>query len=228
MNPRKTSMLLISFLVLSIGAFAYTCWQLGLTRNELNAVTEDFNELSETVNMFIAEAGDGSIVLTTSYSLQFVRDGDDRFGYEGPTSALFYAPGEDSIFEIFVAITEPWDGVTVPVVIHEGNAIQITSATICTEKDGFSLCHAPIVWEANITETGMYTTTLPSKGWYTISISGRIEVTMPAGGFHHPLIGSRWLNGAWEVIPVNVKTTFRVINEEYRYLFAVDESYVIP
>jgi len=228
MNPRKASILLISLLALSIGVFAYTYWQLDLTRNELNAVTEDFNELSETVNMFIAKAGDGSIVLTTSYSLQFVRNGEDRLNYIGPTSALIYAPTDASVFEIFIAITEPWDDMTVPVVIHEGNAIQTSSATICAEKDGYSLCHAPIVWEANVTETGMYTTTLPSRGWYTISISGRIEVTMPAGGFHHPLIGSRWLNGAWEVIPVNVKTTFRVINEEYRYLFAVDESYVIP
>jgi hypothetical protein len=178
--------------------------------------------------MFMEGAGDGPMVLTTRYRLRFVREGDDRFGYVGPTSALFYAPGEDSVFEMFLSITEPWDGVTVPVVIHEGNAVLITSATICAEEDGYSFCHAPIVWEQNVTETGVYRVTLPSRGWYTVSISGRIEVTAPFGGFHHPLIGSRWVNGTWEVVPVNVGAIFMVHDEGSRDLFAVNEFYVVP
>jgi len=226
MDYKKISILLVPLLALFIGVSTYQYWQLDLTKSELTAVMEDFNDLLETVNMFIEEAGDGPIVLTTSYSLQFVREGEDRFDYIGQTSALFYAPGEDSILEIFIRITEPWDGVTVPLVIQEGNAVQIDSATICTEKDGYSVCYAPIIWKANVTETGMYTTTLSSKGWYTLSISGKIRVITPSGGVNHLLIGSRLLNGTWEVIPVNIYANFMVHNEEFRNLFAVHERYV--
>jgi len=228
MDYRRTSILLIFLLISFIGVSVFQYWQLDQTRRELDIITKNFNELSETVDILVEKAGEGQIILTTSYDLQFVRESEDRFDYIGPTSALFYAPGEASVLEISLLITELSDGVNVPLVIQEGNAVSINSATVCIEKDGYSLCHAPIIWEVNTTQAGTYTVFLPSKGWYTISISGKIEIIMPAGGFNHPLIGSLLLNGSWEVTPVNVKVTFRVSNEELRNLFAINENYVIP
>jgi hypothetical protein len=180
--------------------------------------------MTEDIDEFKAEAVGGPIVIVSSYGLSVVRENDDRFAINGLTGALLYVPEDDSVLEVSLSIKVPSEGLRVPLVVQQGNAYRNSSATICSVSHGVKVCHAPVVWEENVTESGTYEVNL-TRGWYTLSISGVINVVL--GSYNHHLLGSELVNGTWTTVPVDLSATFRVRNQEARNMFAVNKWYVM-
>jgi hypothetical protein len=191
--------------------------------DELSTVEDKLASMSESVEEFRAEAVGGPIVIVSSYGLSVVRENDDRFAINGLTGALFYVPEDGSVIEVSLSIRVPGEGLRVPLVVQEGNAYRNSSATICSEKNGAEICHAPVFWAMNVTESGTYEVNL-THGWYTLSISGVIDY-LP-GSYNHHLLGSELVNGTWSTVPVDLSATFRVRSQEAHNMFAVNKWYV--
>lgn len=186
--------------------------------NQYEAVSDQLTELSKLYDDVFLSASDGQIMLVASYELKFVRVGIDRFNYAGPTSALFYSPTDNSTAELSLSIVYP-DELVIPLVIQRGNALLKTDATI--ESGGIS--YAPIIWEYNASHSGVYKANLPSQGWYTLSMSGRIDIKQ--GGFYHPIIGSNIVDGTWVNVPADVELVFSIPNEN-KDIFVINEGFV--
>ena len=147
--------------------------------------------------------------------------------HEGPSAPVFYNWLENSTLKLDLTIQYPKPGLYAPLTLQTGNAFLNDSATVCEKFDGYSMCHAPISWEENTTETGRYTVRLPDKGWYTISLSGKIRMQRPGGGISHSLIGVQWVNGTWNVIEgVYIWMNFRISYEDSIVPFALNEDFV--
>lgn len=173
-------------------------------KEELEALAVKYGQLAELIDLCTPPSTypfPYDVVIRSGCRLQFKRGGGERYQYQGPTASVFYNWLENSTLELDLTILYPKPGLYVPLTLQMGNAFLKSSTTVCEEMDGYSLCHAPIFWEMNATESGKYTVLLPVKGWYTISLLGKITMQLPGGGIASSLlIGSKWVNGTWVTI----------------------------
>ena len=75
----------------------------------------------------------------------------------------------------------------------------------------------------NASENGAYEALLPSKGWYTLSMTGPIQRTS-SGATRYRLIG-RWENGTLHRVDyVKAYVDFKLLKDNKTTLFAVKEN----
>jgi hypothetical protein len=166
-------------------------------RQELDSITSEYSQLAEFVDLCVPPSTypfPYGVAIRSGCRLQFYRAGEEWYMHEGPSAAVFYNWLENSTLELDLTIQYPKPGLYAPLTLQTGNAFLNDSATVCEKMDGYSECHAPVFWEENATETGRYTVRLPDKGWYTISLSGKITMGS-GGGISYSLIGVQWVNG---------------------------------
>ena len=205
--------------------------ELMVVESELDRITSEHGQLTELVELctpspypIITTSG---IAIRSSYLLQFNRRGNVWYNYQGPTAAVFYNWLENSTLELEFAIRYPKPGLYAPLTLQTGNAFLNESATICEKMEGYEYyrCHAPVLWEMNATESGTYPVPLTEKGWYTLSLSGKI-VRQPGGGTSHEIIGVSWVNGTSLTIEgVYIEMGFRIIHEDRYIPFAMNEIF---
>jgi hypothetical protein len=208
--------------------------ELRVVESELDRISLEYSQLTELVNLSIPPSNypfPYSIAIKTGCRLQFIRGGQDWHIWQGPTVAVFYNWLDNSTLELDLTVRYPKHGVYAPLTLQTGNAFLNDflndSATVCEEMDGYSVCHAPVYWEENATETGMYMVRLRDKGWYTISLSGKIVRQRPGGGISHSLIGVQWVNGTCNVIEgVDIYMNFRLSYEDRTVPFALNEDFI--
>ncbi len=198
-------------------------------RQELDRITLEHSQMAELVDLCMPPPTypfPYGVAIRSGCRLQFIRVGQERYSFEGPTAAVFYNWLENSTLELDLTIQYPKPGLYAPLTLQTGNAFLNDSATVYEKMDGYSKRHAPIFWEENASETGRYTVRLPDKGWYTISVSGKITMG-PGGGISHSLIGAEWVNGTWNVIEgVYVWMNFRISYEDRYIPFALNEDFI--
>jgi len=199
-------------------------------RQELDRIASEHSQLAELVDLCVPPSTypfPYGVAIRSGCRLQFYRGGEDWYSWQGPVAAVFYNWLENSTLELDLTIQYLKPGLYAPLTLQTGNAFLNDSATVCQKFDGYSECHAPVFWEENASETGRYTVRLLPKGWYTVSLSGKITMQRPGGGISHSLIGVQWVNGTWNVIEgVYIWMNFRISYEDSIVPFALNEDFI--
>ena len=106
---------------------------------------------------------------------------------------VFYSPQENLTLRMspFISLLESF----IPLTIQRGNAYQNESGVLVEKRGEETIWQSPILRSLNITENGVYDVLLPSKGWYTISMSGPIRKSS-GGSFPGRLLG-QMINGTY-------------------------------
>jgi hypothetical protein len=120
---------------------------------------------------------DKGIEIVSGYSIEYwVRKVDSDFKRSGFTFfALFYAPYDGLVLRMY-PLFWPNDGLKIPLTIQKGDALRNESGVLAERRGDITSWQSPIIWSISASEVGIYETTLPSKGWYTISILGPIQI----------------------------------------------------
>ncbi len=106
---------------------------------------------------------------------------------------VFYSPQKNLTLRMspFISLVESF----IPLTIQRGNAYQNESGVLVEMRGAETIWQSPILRSLNITENGVYDVLLPSKGWYTISMSGPIRKSS-GGAFVGRLLG-QMINGTY-------------------------------
>lgn len=141
---------------------------------------DDLVPILDLINMSLERPHthfDRGIELVSGYSIEYwVRKVDSDFERSGFTFfTIFYAPYEDLTLRMYLFFW-PRDGLEIPLTIQRGNALRNDSGTFIGRRGNITTWQSPVIWSINASMVGIYEATLPSKGWYTLSISGPIQI----------------------------------------------------
>jgi len=123
----------------------------------------------------------------SGWTLSYGHDTFKEFPYEENHyppyfHAAFYAPGDNLTLYLQPGKQFPMGEFSYPLTLQQGNAWMNESA-VRVEQTYPDLnitevmWQSPIIWRMNVTETTQLEVPLPSKGWYTICMTGPIRKT---------------------------------------------------
>ncbi len=144
-----------------------------LLKRELNSLTP----ILELLNMSIRRPKtyyDKGIELVSGYNINYQKI-DDK--YDLNFFILFYAPLDNLTLKIDLFLW-PQD-VQVPLTIQKGNALRNETGVLVGRIGGMRVWQSPIIWSINASRVGDYEALHPLKGWYTICITGPIQIDEP-------------------------------------------------
>jgi len=164
---------------------------------------------------------DRGIIIVSGYSVEYWSIKTDH-GVESNRDffVVFYAP-EDNLTLRISLFFWPREGLEIPLTLQEGNAFHNESGIRVGRRGNITIWQSPIIWSMNTSSVGSYETTLPYKGWYTLCITGPIQIDRPNNASSHPHL-QRILNPQYDYIQINVD--FRLLRDDEPILFAVDRN----
>ena len=210
-------------------------FELDEQKEELTILTEKHERiawLTELVNLSlkrpIAQKSSG-VYIVSGYNLHY---GRTRTGQEyGRQVAVFYSPQDNLTLELrtwFFLVPGP-----VPLTVQKGNAFLKESGVFVEQLGDITYWQSPILWSIEINETDtngtdavvsrVYKAHLPTKGWYTLSLTGPIKKSS-GGAIIHKCIEGWWENRT-DIWSFNLLVNFKVLKNENPILFAVEARY---
>jgi len=176
-------------------------------RVEYEQVFKEYERLEELV----ALTHFGDVSLQSECTLRFFlrqEPGATRFDIEGPWDCVIYSPYDNSTLYLILSIATVMEKSYLALSIQEGNAYD--SRTNET---------APVIHSLNAYESSIFYMPLPSKGWYTISLTGPIGKYLDASG---RVVG---YTGAFRVLgtsqDIDCSLSIRIIHERNYISFIV-------
>lgn len=150
---------------------------------DLRILKDKFDDLTPIlglINMSLERPpthSDRGVVLVSGYSIEYwVRRVDSDFTRSGFTFfAIFYAPYDSLTLRMYLFFWHR-DGLEIPLTIQRGNALRNESGIFVEMRGNITTWQSPVIWSINASRVGIYEATLPSRGWYTLSISGPIQI----------------------------------------------------
>jgi hypothetical protein len=109
---------------------------------------------------------------------------------------LFYAPQNDMTLNVVTVFTRP-ETLYFPLTLQRGNAFEAEHGAIVHShiSHGYNVStwRSPVLWSKNVTSyTQMFDIELPSKGWYTLSLTGPVTVHSMNGAFSSEIRWAGW------------------------------------
>jgi len=192
--------------------------ELGRQREEFEGLTVKYDRLagfSELLNMSIGNPHtyfSAGIQIVSGYSIDYWHSWPDR-GFNFDT--VFYSPQDNLTLRMYLFIY-PGTGADIPLTLQKGARVFVE------ERYNITVWQSPVIWSMNASENGAYEALLPSKGWYTLSMTGPMQRTSSGTG-RYRLIG-RWENGTWHGVDyVEAYVDFKLLKDNKTTLFAVKE-----
>lgn len=135
---------------------------------------------------------------------------------------VFYAPMDNLTLRMYPFIYYPTEGVNLPLTIQKGIApLNESGVSVKEEHYNITLWQSPIIWSVNASSGRAYDTLLPSKGWYTLCLTGPIR-RHGDEGIHIGLLGVRIDNGTQARDDEHAWVNFKLLRNEEPVLFIVD------
>lgn len=193
--------------------------------NEYEALIEKYKRLvgipdllNLTIKKPVTRISSG-LIIVSGYNLEYRYDKDDEYVWYEDSATAIYSPLDNLTLKMYLSLNAP-NGVYLPLTIQRGNAFLNESGVLVYQHGNYTVWQSPVIWSANASEWRAYQAVLPSKGWYTLSLVGPIEMTSSgalryrAGGF-----GGYEL---WETVEsIYASCDFRLLRDEEPVLFAV-------
>jgi hypothetical protein len=201
--------------------------ELGKQREEFEDLTAKYNRLGglpELVNISIMRPKTyhfTGVQIVSGYSIDYWhRWPDDGHGFN--FAIVFYSPQDNLTLHMSLFIY-PGTGADIPLTLQKGNAYLNESGVFVEERYNITVWQSSVIWSVNASENGAYEALLPSKGWYTLSMTGPLQRTS-GGAVGYRLIG-RWENGTWHRVDyVEAYVDFKLLKDDKTILFAVKEN----
>jgi DNA-binding transcriptional ArsR family regulator len=148
----------------------------------MNQISGEYSQLEKLVDLVKNGASFQTMYdLSYGYTTATVIINDstatiDVGSLQGPSYGAVYSLHGDSTLDLFLSTHSLSAGSHISLVVQKGNVFDLgTNET------------APVIWSINATETGtrMYSISLASEGWYTISLAGPIteEISLNSYAF---------------------------------------------
>lgn len=198
-------------------------------REELEVLTAKYDQLAglpELVNISIKRPKTyhfTGIQIVSGYSIDYWYRWTDTGHERGFNFAIvFYSPQDNLTLRMSLFIY-PGTGADIPLTLQRGNAYLNESGVFVEERYNITVWQSPVIWSVNASENGAYEALLPSKGWYTLSMTGPLQRTSDRG-VKYRLI-ARWENGAWHSVDyVQAYVDFKLLKDNKTILFAVKKN----
>ena len=199
---------------------------------ELDTLNQQINALNNIVELSKSNPviyGQNGVHLVSGWSLDYRYDSSDSgFFNLGNCYCIFYSPGENLTLELSPVKQYPVHDYVYPLSIQKGNAFQnVSSVYVETYYEEMNTSYgewmSPVVWQRNVTSTRPIQVTLPSEGWYTISMTGPISLGNGDGFTLRLRLGDSEPN-VWGD-DVKLWINFRLLNGHAPVIFGVAEGY---
>ena len=163
------------------------------------------------------------IILVSGYHLDYRYERNDEGLWNSNFVTAFYSPLDNLTLNMYMYLSAP-KGIYLPLTIQKGNAFLNQSGVLVYERGNYSEWQSPVIWALNASEKKAYRTVLPSKGWYTLSLTGPIQKT--SSGALQSTSGGFGGYELWQSVEsIQAWVDFRLLSDENPILFAVDNRY---
>ena len=126
---------------------------------------------------------------------------------------VFYAPLDNLTLKMYLFVY-PAGVVQVPLTLQMGNALRGESGIVVEKRLNYTVWQSPVIWSVNATENRAYEVILPTRGWYTLSMTGPIQRTSSGSVMYRYMIGGRFVH-------VRSWVDFQLLKNGKPILFAV-------
>lgn len=110
---------------------------------------------------------------TSNYTLVYEKTWQDRAGSKVPplytARRAFYLPSKSLVINVTINMALHEEAY-LPLVVQDLDAPMIQGVN----EFNMSTWMSPIIWSVNITEPGVHNFTIPSQGWYVVSLCGPV------------------------------------------------------
>jgi len=154
---------------------------------------------------------------------------------------VFYAPRDNLTLQMYL-FAYPMGVVQIPLTLQRGNAFQNESGVPIVktyhikyvnesgapveEWYNETIWQSPVIWSVNASENRAYETILPTRGWYTMSMTGPIQKTSSGATRYRCMLGGLWVNGTWQRVDyVQAWVDFKLLKDEKPILFVVKPNH---
>ena len=197
---------------------------------ELDTLNQQINALNNIVELSKSNPviyGQNGVHLVSGWSLDYRHDSSDSGFYDLSTYCILYSPGENLTLELNPVKQYPVQDYIYPLSIQKGNAFQNVSAVYMETyyeewNTSYGEWMSPVIWQRNVTGTRPIYVTLPSEGWYTISMTGPISLGNGDGFTLRFLLGDFEPN-AWGD-DIKLWINFRLLRGNDQVIFGVAEG----
>ncbi len=134
---------------------------------------------------------------------------------------VFYAPMDNLTLRMYPFIYYPTEGLNLPLTIQKGIApLNESGVPVKEEHYNITFWQSPIIWSVNVSSGRAYDALLPSKGWYTLCLTGPIR--RHGDRIRIGLLGVRIENGTQEREGESAWVNLKLLRNEEPVLFIVD------
>jgi len=201
---------------------------LALKDVEIEALTARVEELSILTELSEIIEGEATLKIVSQQNLGYWYDRDSlTFDILENSIRVFYAPSDNLNLKIRLSMPFFQEDFYLPVTLQRGNALLNESGVVIRQGEYHDMTYAewrsPVIWSENLTQ-GWHNLDieLPGKGWYTLSLTGPIEVSSEGDP------GARFMWGEIEdwldILSLNVRGYSTLVDEGEKPVFFAEET----
>lgn len=176
---------------------------LALKDGEIEAVTAKLAGLSGLPELFNVTTGKWTLNIVQQHSMKYryIAEANTdpeplKYDYFDPVEEsvmVFYSPFNNLVLQIYLTTRNLPEDFYLPVSLQKGNAILNESGIVLRRHEfngnTFLEWQSPVVWSKNVTGWGGFIEAeIPSRGWYTLSLTGPVEIDDDA----YPMVPFMW------------------------------------
>ena len=205
---------------------------LALKETEIEALTARVKELSILTELSEVIEGEATLKIVSqqnlgySYKTSLYEYPMTRYQMEN-SIGVFYAPSDNLNLKIRLSMPFFQEDFYLPVTLQRGNALLNESGVVIKLFEYRNMTYAewrsPVIWSENLTQ-GWHNLDieLPGRGWYTLSLTGPIEVSSTGDPGARHMWGEMedWL----DILSLNVRGYSTLVDEGENPVFFAEET----
>jgi len=191
-----------------------------LEYQELRSTFDSLTGIPELINL---TKGKWTVNIVQQHDLQYHYDGVAHREQIGPSDSfprtdsimVFYTPLANVILEVYLTQRNLPEGFYIPLTLQKGNALLNESGIIAYSYEIGNTTYfewqSPVIWSRNVTGWGgRFDIEIPSRGWYTLSLTGPMTIDTDA----YPSVRLMWDDWQWwlDVMSLHIFASCRLIH----------------
>lgn len=166
--------------------------ELGRQREELEDLTAEYKRLAGLPELYNVTRGKSTVKIAQEHTLGYTFI-SEAFQYPKPeryyrfnpvdnSVMVFYTPLDNVTLQVYLTIRNMPEGFYLPVSLQKGNALMNESGVAFYSCETYDKTYfewlSPVFWSKNVTSSfGWIEVEIPTRGWYTLSLTGPVTVS---------------------------------------------------
>lgn len=200
---------------------------------ELNSLKTRLQEMAGLTELYNVIEGSESINIASYRKMMYTYNREAwaaneyvwYMGAEKDSVFVFYAPFDDTVLRIYNPMFDLPKDFYIPLTLQKGNALMNESGVVYRsmefEGETFTEWYSPVIWSHNATGWGnIHEVDLPTRGWYTLSLTGPVTLSVPGDGTVPYMWGERvqWM----DIDSFYIRCTCELLKDGERVYFAME------